>query len=81
MRLLRKWFYKKVRNYFTRRELKAGKILVMWRDVDDMVYGWHMSADEEFDLVKVAQLISIAKAKKLIHILEPKGGEFNGNES
>lgn len=66
------WFYTLIRNYFCRQEIKKGKIMVAWRDVDDMVYGWTLSADEEYDLVKVAQLITITKNKKLIHIINGK---------
>lgn len=53
--------------------LNRGKIDVVWVDVDGMVYGWTMSADEELNLVKVASLIAITKQKKLIHILNAKG--------
>lgn len=48
---------------------------MVWQDVDNMVYGWNMSADEELGLGMVAMKITEAKRKKLIHTLE--GGKSN----
>lgn len=74
-RTINEWIHQKVKDTFCRREIPRGRILVAWRDVDDMVYGWTLSADEETELFKVAQLIAITKHKKLIHIIAGKEQE------
>ena len=54
---LRKWFVKK--------EVKQGKILVLWRDVDDTMHGWTVSADNEYRLNVIAKIIDRTKVMKL----------------
>lgn len=52
--------------------IKRGTMEICWVDVDGMVYGWNMNADNELDLFKIAALISLAKQKKLENILAGK---------
>lgn len=65
-----------IREAFIRAEIPKGKMLVCWRDVDDMVYGWTLSADQEQDLLKIAALIWDAKLRKLEGTV--KGGIKDG---
>lgn len=70
------WIAYKRREKFVQDEVKPGKILVTWRDIDSMVYGWTLSADNEIELIRIAQLISEAKHNKLVNTIE--GGTTNG---
>ena len=72
---LRKWWDQKLREKFVRKELRPGRLMIIWRDVDDMVYGWNISADEEMGLGVIAMRIAEAKRKKLIHIVNAKGSK------
>lgn len=60
--------------------MKWGTISVCWVDVDGSVEGWELNADQEFDLLKVAQLISTSKQNKLMNILNGKEIK-HGNKS
>ena len=70
---LTRWWEQKLREEFCKREVKQGKIMIVWRDIDDMVYGWNMSADDEAGLGMVAGKIAEVKHKKLVHIINGKG--------
>ena len=75
---LKVWWQQKLREAFVRREVKPGRIMIVWQDVDRMVYGWDMCADEEFGLGQVARLIGEAKRKKLIETVNGKEEKTNG---
>jgi hypothetical protein len=68
-RAIKVWLQLQARKLFARREVPKGNMLVVWRDVDDKVYGWSLPADNEFDLVQVALLIRSAKDVKTLSIL------------
>lgn len=73
---IQQWIQQIRREEFIKKEVRPGRILVTWVDIDKMVYGWNMSADEEIGLIQVAALIQEAKHKKLLDIV--KGGKSNG---
>ncbi len=75
---LKGWWLQKLREAFVHKEVEPGRIVIVWRDVDNMVYGWNMSADEESGLLVVAAAIAAAKHKKLVHTVNGKGGNKNG---
>ena len=58
---LKKWFCKS--------EVKKGKILVLWRDVDDSIQGWSVCADDEFRLTVIAKIIERTKMMRLRRIV------------
>ena len=70
---LKQWMDHKLREAFVRKEVRPGRIMIVWQDIDNMVYGWNMSADDEMGLGMVAFKIAESKRKKLIHIVEAKG--------
>ncbi len=75
---LKQWWEQSLREAFVRKEVRPGRIMIVWQDVDHMVYGWNMSADEELGLGMVAAKIAEAKRTKLIHIINgKKGGTSN----
>ena len=59
---------RKIRELFCKNEVKKGNMMVLWRDVDDRVYGWGLNADDEQDLEKVAFIIKNVKTHKLERI-------------
>lgn len=62
--------------------MSPGKIEVCWVDVDNMVHGWVMSADDEINLIRVAKMIQETKQAKLEGILNAKGnGRDDGGVS
>lgn len=67
-----KFFLKWLRKEFVSNEVRPGRMMVCWRDVDNMVYGWNMPADEELALMVVSQMIRERKAEKLKEIIEAK---------
>lgn len=71
------WLKKK----FYESEVKKGKILVIWRDVDNVTYGWMCSADNEYRLTAIAKIIDRTKVIKLRRmVVGTKKGE-NGYDT
>ena len=68
-----KFFKEWLRRAFCKRELKQGKILILWRDVDDEVRGWTMSADSENGFHWMGKILDDAKVRKLEKITGMKG--------
>jgi hypothetical protein len=77
--LTKEWWTQIRRKAFVRKEVKAGRIMVIWTDVDEMVYGWNMSADEELGLGAIAAMIGKVKRDKLIQIINGKEN-LNGTQ-
>ena len=75
---IKEWIKQIRREEFIKNEVRPGRILVTWVDIDSMVYGWNMNADEEMGLGLVAAKIAEAKKKKLIDIIE--GGKNHDKE-
>jgi hypothetical protein len=69
---LKEWFQQVRREEFVKKEVGKGRILITWQDVDNMVYGWNMSADEESGLSMVSALISGIKHQKLVDTINGK---------
>ena len=60
-----KFFKGWLRKLFCKQEVHKGQILVLWRDVDDVIYGWNVNADNEKNLNQVSRIIKRAKVRKL----------------
>ena len=65
---LKKFFHSWLRKIFCENEVKKGMFLVVWRDVDDKVYGWTMKADHEERLLAISKIVRRAKVRKLENI-------------
>ena len=75
LKSLKEFTQRRRREQFVKSEIRPGRIMIAWRDVDNMVYGWDMSADEELGLGLVARKIAEAKESKLKSIINAKGGK------
>lgn len=73
----KKWLALKFKESFISKNVPCGRIAVIWHDVDDMVYGWDMKADDELGLLGIAGLIAKEKHDKLYETINGKG-EQNG---
>ena len=63
-----------VRRKFCDNEVKKGSMLVIWKDIDNNVHGWKISADNEVGaLLQLAGVIKSEKLKKLEDITGIKG--------
>lgn len=65
IKVIRRW----IRQCFCKNELQGGRILIIWKDVDNIVYGWNCNADrEELALMSVGKIMRNTKRKKLEQI-------------
>ena len=76
MKLIRRW----LRYWFTKNEVPKGRVLVIWKDVDDRTYGWCCDAgNEQIVMSRMSFFIRNIKRKKLERItgMEKKDGDGN----
>ncbi len=60
------WIRRWVRKSFCKNEIQKGQVLVIWKDVDNIVYGWSCNADkEEKVLTNVGKIMRETKREKL----------------
>jgi hypothetical protein len=61
-----KWINRWIRKNFCKNELNKGEMLILWKDIDDQIYGWNGSAsNEKIALLKVSNCIREKKVSKL----------------
>ena len=78
MVVMMKWIKRWIRYRFCDNEIQKGEVLIIWKDIDDVTYGWNCVADrEEQVLSNVGKIMRNVKMKKLEQITgmkEKKGG-------
>ena len=63
--MIKRW----IRKLFCKNELKKGRMLVLWKDIDDEVCGWTVKADKQDSaLAVVGALMGEKKVEKLEQI-------------
>ena len=75
-KLLEGW----LRKMFCRKEVDKGRMLVLWRDVDGLVSGYNVSADNEKSLILISKLIErtkVLKTKRIVGDIEESNGGSN----
>jgi len=69
-----------IRRLFCGNEVKKGDVLVIWRDVDNRVYGWNASADnEQIVMSRVSFFMKNIKRRKLEQITGMAKKDGDGN--
>ena len=76
MKIIKRW----IRKLFCLNEVKKGEVLVMWRDVDNRMYGWSCRADNEtVVMTRVSFFMKNIKRRKLEQITGINKKDDDGN--
>jgi len=75
-----KWISRCLRKWFTKNEVPKGRVLVIWKDVDEKVYGWSCDAsNEQIVMSRMAFFMRNVKRRKLERITGMEKKDADGN--